>query len=171
MEAESGAAITSTVQTAGTDARVTAYGWKALAGIGDRLFHGRVRPLNSQLHAYGHPGAPLLDKHPSRLPHHVDVGRRRGGLIFGTLSDHFGYHRYRVLDSGAQRPGTHLRSAPEKVETMQVSITNSAAMFPSELPPVGVRAVRRVAYRLLPFVLSTSLTTLTGSTLPLPTSG
>jgi hypothetical protein len=32
MEAELGAAITSTLETASMDARVTAYGWKALAG-------------------------------------------------------------------------------------------------------------------------------------------
>ncbi len=35
---------------------------------------------------------------------------------------------------------------------MQASITNSAATLPSELAAVGMRARRRVAYRLLPFV-------------------
>jgi MFS transporter, ACS family, tartrate transporter len=35
---------------------------------------------------------------------------------------------------------------------MQVSLTNSAAMPTSELPAVDARAVRRVAYHLLPFV-------------------
>ena len=90
------AAFTSTVQTAGAGDRVTAYGWKALAGsvIGysmdgfDMLILGFMLPVISADLA-------LTKTQAGSLVTWTLVGAVAGGLIFGTLSDHFG--RIRVL--------------------------------------------------------------------------
>jgi MFS family permease len=96
LEAELSAAITSTVQTASADARVTAYGWKALAGsvIGysmdgfDMLIVGfMLAAISADLN--------LTNAQAGSLVTWTLMGAVAGGLIFGTLSDHFG--RIRVL--------------------------------------------------------------------------
>src|SRR5215472_15407666 len=47
--------------------------------IGDRLFHGRLRYVDSWLHALCHLNGPIFDKRSGRLTCNVDVSRCRCG--------------------------------------------------------------------------------------------
>jgi MFS family permease len=96
MDPQLGVEFTPPAQTLGADGRVTAYGWKALAGsvIGysmdgfDMLILGFMLPVISADLA-------LTKTQAGSLVTWTLVGAVAGGLIFGTLSDHFG--RIRVL--------------------------------------------------------------------------
>jgi MFS family permease len=96
MEPQVSGAIAATTQTIDADDRVTAYGRKALAGsvIGysmdgfDMLILGFMLPAISTDLA-------LTSTQAGSLVTWTLVGAVAGGLIFGTLSDHFG--RIRVL--------------------------------------------------------------------------
>ena len=96
MESQASGSITPTAQTASTDARVTAYGWKALAGsvIGysmdgfDMLILGfMLAAISADLH--------LTSTQAGSLVTWTLLGAVVGGVIFGAMSDHFG--RIRVL--------------------------------------------------------------------------
>ncbi len=96
MEPQVSVVFAPTAQTAGAADRVTVYGWKALAGsaIGycmdgfDMLILGFMLPVISADLA-------LTKTQAGSLVTWTLVGAVAGGLIFGTLSDHFG--RIRVL--------------------------------------------------------------------------
>ncbi len=96
MEPQVSVVFAPTAQTAGAPDRVTVYGWKALAGsaIGycmdgfDMLILGFMLPVISADLA-------LTKTQAGSLVTWTLVGAVAGGLIFGTLSDHFG--RIRVL--------------------------------------------------------------------------
>ena len=96
MDPQVSVEFTPPAQTVGADDQVTAYGWKALAGsvIGysmdgfDMLILGFMLPVISADLA-------LTKTQAGSLVTWTLVGAVAGGLIFGTLSDHFG--RIRVL--------------------------------------------------------------------------
>jgi MFS family permease len=96
MEAQTSGAITATAQTAGADGGVTAYGWKALAGsvIGYSMDGFDLLILSFMLAAISADLA-LTGTQAGSLVTWTLTGAVAGGLIFGTLSDHFG--RIRVL--------------------------------------------------------------------------
>ncbi len=96
MEPQASGAIAATAQTAGADGRVTAYGWKALAGsvIGYSMDGFDLLILGFTLTAISADLA-LTSTRAGSLVTWTLVGAVAGGLIFGTLSDHFG--RIRVL--------------------------------------------------------------------------
>jgi MFS family permease len=88
--------VSSSARAADADGRVTAYGWKALAGsvIGysmdgfDLLILGFMLPSISA-------GLALTSTQAGSLVTWTLIGAVTGGFIFGTMSDHFG--RVRVL--------------------------------------------------------------------------
>src|SRR5258708_34848115 len=96
MKPQASGAITASVQTAGEEDRVTAYGWKALAGsvIGYSMDGFDMLILGFMLAAISTDLA-LTSTQAGSLVTWTLVGAVAGGLIFGTLSDHFG--RIRVL--------------------------------------------------------------------------
>src|SRR5260370_1519016 len=88
--------FTPPAQTVGADDRVTAYGWKALAGsvIGYSMDGFDMLILGFMLAAIPADLA-LTSNQAGSLVTWTLVGAVAGGLVFGTLSDHFG--RIRVL--------------------------------------------------------------------------
>jgi MFS family permease len=96
MEPQVSGTFGPTARTVGTEDRVTVYGWKALAGsvIGyamdgfDLLILGfMLAPISAEL--------ALTSTQAGSLVTWTLMGAVAGGLIFGTMSDHFG--RIRVL--------------------------------------------------------------------------
>src|SRR5260370_23886375 len=96
MEPQVSVEFTPTAQTVGAEGRVTAYGWKALAGsvIGYCMDGFDMLILGFMLAAISTDLA-LAKTQAGSLVTWTLVGAVAGGLIFGTLSDHFG--RIRVL--------------------------------------------------------------------------
>ena len=96
MDPQVSGAITATVQTVGAADRVTVYGWKALAGsvIGFSMDGFDLLILGFMLAAISADLA-LTSTQAGSLVTWTLMGAVMGGLIFGTLSDHFG--RIRVL--------------------------------------------------------------------------
>ncbi len=96
MEPQVSGTITVTAQLAGSADRVTAYGWKALAGsvIGYSMDGFDLLILSFMLAAISADLA-LTSTQAGSLVTWTLMGAVAGGLIFGTLSDHFG--RIRVL--------------------------------------------------------------------------
>ncbi len=91
-----GSVITKTAQPPGAADRVTAYGWKALAGsvIGYSMDGFDLLILSFMLTAISADLA-LTSAQAGSLVTWTLMGAVAGGLIFGSLSDHFG--RIRVL--------------------------------------------------------------------------
>jgi len=96
MEPQVSGVIAATTQTIDVDDRVTTYGWKALAGsvIGYSMDGFDMLILGFMLAAISTDLA-LTSTQAGSLVTWTLVGAVAGGLIFGTLSDHFG--RIRVL--------------------------------------------------------------------------
>src|SRR5260370_5289412 len=96
MEPQVNGVIAATAQTVGTEESVTAYGWKALAGsvIGYSMDGFDMLILGFMLAAIS-ADLGLTSTQAGSLVTWTLVGAVAGGLIFGTLSDHFG--RIRVL--------------------------------------------------------------------------
>ncbi len=96
MEPQASDAIAATAQPVGAADRVTAYGWKALAGsvIGYSMDGFDMLILGFMLAAISADLA-LTSTQAGSLVTWTLVGAVAGGLVFGTLSDHFG--RIRVL--------------------------------------------------------------------------
>ena|SRR5258707_6270969 len=96
MEPQMGSVITKTAQPPGAADRVTAYGWKALAGsvIGYSMDGFDLLILSFMLTAISADLA-LTSAQAGSLVTWTLMGAVAGGLIFGSLSDHFG--RIRVL--------------------------------------------------------------------------
>jgi MFS family permease len=96
MEPQASGVIAATAQTAGAGDRVTVYGWKALAGsvIGYSMDGFDMLILSFMLSAISTDLA-LTSTQAGSLVTWTLIGAVAGGLIFGTLSDHFG--RIRVL--------------------------------------------------------------------------
>ena len=88
--------IAATAQTLGTEDRVTAYGWKALAGsvIGYSMDGFDMLILGFMLAAIS-TDLGLTSTQAGSLVTWTLGGAVAGGLFFGTMSDHFG--RIRVL--------------------------------------------------------------------------
>ena len=95
MEPQVSSLIATTAQTGGGD-RVTAYSWKALAGsvVGYAMDGFDMLILGFMLAAISTDLA-LTSTRAGSLVTWTLVGAVAGGLIFGTMSDHFG--RIRVL--------------------------------------------------------------------------
>jgi MFS family permease len=96
MEPQVSGVTTATAQAVGAEHRVTAYGWKALAGsvIGYSMDGFDMLILGFMLSAIS-TDLFLTSTQAGSLVTWTLVGAVAGGLIFGTLSDHFG--RIRVL--------------------------------------------------------------------------
>jgi MFS family permease len=96
MEPQVSGVIAATAQAVGAEDRVTAYGWKALAGsvIGYSMDGFDMLILGFMLAAISADLA-LTSTQAGSLVTWTLVGTVAGGLIFGTMSDHFG--RIRVL--------------------------------------------------------------------------
>src|SRR5229473_684094 len=96
MDPQVSVEFTPPAQTVGADDRVTAYGWKALAGsvIGYSMDGFDMLILGFMLAAISADLA-LTSTQAGSLVTWTLVGAVAGGLVFGTLSDHFG--RIRVL--------------------------------------------------------------------------
>jgi MFS family permease len=96
MEPQASAAIAATTETVRANDKVTAYGWKALAGsvIGYSMDGFDMLILSFMLVAISADLA-LTRTQAGSLVTWTLVGAVAGGLIFGTMSDHFG--RIRVL--------------------------------------------------------------------------
>src|SRR5229473_2445252 len=96
MEPQVSGAIAAIPETAGANDRVTVYGWKALAGsvIGYSMDGFDLLILGFMLAAIS-TDLGFTSAQAGSLVTWTLVGAVAGGLIFGTLSDHFG--RIRVL--------------------------------------------------------------------------
>lgn len=96
MAPELSETFASTVSVAGTENKVTAYGWKALAGsvIGYSMDGFDMLILGFMLAAVSADLA-LTSVQAGSLVTWTLMGAAAGGLVFGALSDHFG--RIRVL--------------------------------------------------------------------------
>src|SRR5215471_13960696 len=96
METQSSGVISATAQTVRRKDAVSAYGWKALAGsvIGYCMDGFDMLILSFMLAAIK-ADLVLTSAEAGSLVTWTLVGAVAGGLIFGTLSDHFG--RIRVL--------------------------------------------------------------------------
>src|ERR1700726_3192304 len=96
MEPQVSGVIAATAQTFGAEDRVTAYGWKALAGsvIGFSMDGFDMLILSFMLAAISTDLA-LTSTQAGSLVTWTMLGAVAGGLIFGSLSDHLG--RIRVL--------------------------------------------------------------------------
>src|SRR5215472_8073855 len=96
MEPQASGVTMATAQAVGAEHRVTAYGWKALAGsvIGYSMDGFDMLILGFMLSAIS-ADLFLTSTQAGSLVTWTLVGAVAGGLIFGTLSDHFG--RIRVL--------------------------------------------------------------------------
>ena len=96
MEPQSSDVIAATAPTARTEDRVNAYGWKALAGsvVGYSMDGFDMLILGFMLAAIK-ADLVLTTAEAGSLVTWTLVGAVAGGLVFGTLSDHFG--RIRVL--------------------------------------------------------------------------
>src|SRR5229473_1006757 len=96
MDPQVSVEFTPPAQTVGADDRVTAYGWKALAGsvIGYSMDGFDMLILGFMLAAISTDLA-LTSAQAGSLVTWTLVGAVAGGLIFGTMSDHFG--RIKVL--------------------------------------------------------------------------
>src|SRR5262245_47916009 len=96
MESEMSVAPATTAATAAPEDRVTAYGWKALAGsvLGYAMDGFDLLILGFMLAAISTDLA-LTTTQAGSLVSWTLVGAVVGGIVFGTLSDHFG--RIRVL--------------------------------------------------------------------------
>src|ERR1700731_3689911 len=96
MEPQVSSVIVTTAQTVEAEDRVTAYGWKALAGsvIGYSMDGFDMLILGFMLAAIK-ADLVLTSAQAGSLVTWTLVGAVAGGLIFGTMSDHFG--RIRVL--------------------------------------------------------------------------
>jgi MFS family permease len=96
MEPQASGSIAAIAQTTGTKDKVTVYGWKALAGsvIGYSMDGFDMLILGFMLAAISTDLA-LTNTQAGSLVTWTLVGAVAGGLIFGTMSDHFG--RIRVL--------------------------------------------------------------------------
>jgi benzoate transport len=96
MEPQASGVITTTAQALGAGDKVTAYGWKALAGsmIGYSMDGFDMLILGFMLAAIS-TDLILTSTQAGSLVTWTLAGAVAGGLIFGTLSDHFG--RIRVL--------------------------------------------------------------------------
>src|SRR3984893_9218850 len=96
MEPQVSSVIVTTAQTVEAEDRVTAYGWKALAGsvIGYSMDGFDMLILGFMLAAIK-ADLVLTSTQAGSLVTWTLVGAVAGGLIFGTMSDHFG--RIRVL--------------------------------------------------------------------------
>src|SRR5260370_33329037 len=96
MEPQMGSVITKTAQPPGAADRVTAYGWKALVGsvIGYSMEGFDLLILSFMLAAIS-ADLNLTNAQAGSLVTWTLVGAVAGGLILGTMSDHFG--RVRVL--------------------------------------------------------------------------
>src|SRR5690349_13743998 len=95
MEPQVSSVIATTAQT-GAEDRVTAYGWKALAGsvVGYSMDGFDMLILGFMLAAISL-DLGLTSTQAGSLVTWTLVGAVAGGLIFGTMSDHFG--RIRIL--------------------------------------------------------------------------
>src|SRR5260370_8877531 len=91
MEPQMGSVITKTAQPRGAAARVTAYGWKALGGsvIGYSMDGFDLLILSFMLAAIS-ADLSLTNAEAGSLVTWTLMGAVAGGLIFGSLSDHFG---------------------------------------------------------------------------------
>jgi predicted MFS family arabinose efflux permease len=96
MEPQLSSVIVTTAQNVEAEDRVTAYGWKALAGsvVGYSMDGFDMLILGFMLAAVSTDLA-LTSAQAGSLVTWTLVGAVIGGLIFGTMSDHFG--RIRVL--------------------------------------------------------------------------
>src|SRR5262245_46783273 len=96
MESEMSVAPATTAATAAPEDRVTAYGWKALAGsaLGFAMDGFDLLILGFMLAAISADLA-LTSTQAGSLVSLTLIGAVVGGIVFGTLSDHFG--RIRLL--------------------------------------------------------------------------
>src|SRR5579864_410885 len=96
MEPQASETFAPTARISGSDDRVTAYGWKALAGsvIGYSMDGFDMLILGFMLAAVSADLA-LTNAQAGSLVTWTLMGAVAGGIVFGTLSDHFG--RIRVL--------------------------------------------------------------------------
>ena len=96
MELQASGLIAPTAQTVNAEDRVTAYGWKALAGsvIGYSMDGFDMLILGFMLSSVSAELA-LTNAQAGSLVTWTLMGAVAGGIVFGTLSDHFG--RIRVL--------------------------------------------------------------------------